>query len=441
MALSGSDLTITAVAAGESTISVTATDPGGLSATGSVMLTVSDPPPVTLPPSTMEVGDFVVIDLAEGERLTSSAQRIVSVEPGVDGDETKWTVRAEAKGTATIRHIGADGEVTGFVEVEVPNQAPMRTDTDNPRTSLYYILTPITSGADQHLSMTDFILEPFFTDPDGDELKYTFSSQSDEVLFVKAKNTAAGKCCTVIVDVLSETHESASIVVHATDGEEPATGTVEFQVGIDDDEVQSRTYKTDQQTDGDLATIVRVELRKHVDHTLEFVEVTFNGVLIDGFKFAKDFDDKLVNDGQFGKETDGTNTRALPVSSTRRQPSCLRFLMRTPLPTPMGVDTSRLGHDLATLSNWEPSIRTRRPNDTNPSLPFSVTGTGRAVVTINYHVWDTDLDGDGNADGDSTATPPVPAGTMDPGWRTASETVNIEISKVPEYASATKEYP
>ena len=451
VSVAGSTLTIAGVAIGTATISVTGTDPAGASVTGTTTLTVG-PAVVTdtakLPPATLKVGDFKVLDLAKDERLTSSAQRVVSVESGSGGDATKWTVRAEAKGTATVRLIGADGQMVNSVDVTVPNQAPTRTAMANPRTSLYY---PLEAGADG-LSTTNFFLGPFFTDPDGDALKYTFSSQSAEVLFVKATDTSAGKCCIIFVDVLSETHESASIVVFATDSDDaPTSGTVEFQVGIDQHapvsptndagdavvdpgEVVARSYDTDQQTDGDLATIVRVELRKHVNHTLNFIEVTRDGDVIEGFKFAKDFDTQLVSDDQLGPENPFTAT------DDDKGWDDAGYVKKLPVDDPTDNEADRIdvgfGVYMISARNGDPVVLdglvpdpVDLTGDVNvpPSMTFAVTGTGSAVVTVSYHVWDTDLNDDETLD--------------DRGWRMASETVNIDISQVPEYMGADGKFP
>ena len=407
----------------------------------------------------MEVGDVEPITLEKNQRLTSSAQAVVSVEPGVDAAADEWTVRAETKGTATVRLIGADGQMVDSVDVTVPNQAPSRTAMANPRTSFYYQLVAA-PAPNAGLSMTDFFLEPFFTDPDGDELKYTFSSQSTEVLFVKATKTVpGGKCCTVFVDVLSETHESASIVVYATDSEgAPTSGTVEFQVGIDQHdpvspgivggdavvdpgEVVADTYSTNQQTDGDLATIVRVELRKHVNHTLNFIEVTHGVNRIEGFKFASDFDTKLVSEGQFGKDTIDITVNANPFTDDDNTDDFgwdgAGYVTKLPADDPADADSDRtdngFGVYMISARTGDPVVLDGLvPNPTPvsnvpPSMTFAVTGTGSAVVTVSYHVWDTDLNDDGMLD--------------DRGWRMASETVNIDISQVPEYMGADGKFP
>ena len=445
VSVSGSILTITGVAEGTAIITVTASDPDGASVENTTTLTVG-PAATTvtakLPPSTMEVTKYVILTLDEDQRLTSSAERVVSVESGAVGtdDEDKWTVRAEAKGVATISHIGSAAQVIGSVEVTVPNRPPMRTDTADPRTSFYYSLVPAQAppASNVGLSMTDFFLEPFFDDADGDALKYTFSSQSEEVLFVKAELTESKKCCTVFVDVLSTTHESASIVVHASDNEGlEAIGTVQFQVGIDRDptEVISRTYSTDQQADGDLATIVRVGLRKNANHKLNFVEVNLSGSPISGFKFAYDFDMQLVADGQFGTEdVGGVTTNITPAALVYGDATVVAKLPDKH----ENEDVDGGGHYTISVIKGDPiklAILDPDPDDdanegnVAPSLTFAVTNTGNAVVTVNYYVWDTDLDGDG------------PGGTDDPGWQRVFETVNIEISSVPVYEKSDEEFP
>ena len=316
VALSGSTLTITAVAAGMSTISVTATDPGGLSATGSVVLTVTSGDTTdgdTLPDSTMQVGTIKNVTLGAGERLTSSVLTVVSVEPGAGDKATEWTIRAEAKGMSTVSHYGTDGNVIGSVDVTVPNRAPERTKEPNPPTNEYLPLTRIAEGdADYGLSTTYISLAPFFTDSDGDVLQYNFISQSPNVLFVKATKPVGQECCTVFVDVLNADNRAVSVVVRAEDSEkESAVGIMEFQIGIDIDpaltidldttgtDVRPRHYVTYQQNNGDLATIVRVELRTDATHDLKFIEVAESGpplVITNGFKFAQLFAEDVLSE-------------------------------------------------------------------------------------------------------------------------------------------------
>ena len=431
VALSGSTLTITAVAAGTSTISVTATDPGGLSATGSVVLTVTPGDTTdgdTLPDSTMLVGAIKIVTLGAGERLTSSVMAVVSVEPGVEPKATEWTIRAEKKGESTVRHYGTDGNVIGSVAVTVPNQVPVRSGTPNPPTNEYLTLTPITSGDDDGLSTAYISLAPFFTDPDGDALKYNFISQSPNVLFVKATKPASRACCMVFVDVLNEDYPSASIVVRATDSAGAnAVGIMEFQIGIDDN-VVPRHYETHQQNNGDLATIVRVHLRTDAVHDLKFIEVETGGTITHGFKFAELYDSVVA--GEF-IDADGGDV-------TRTDPDYKGAIFVEALPKADDTDPPDNGEAFYTVSarKGDPVKSLALINEAGeeaavPMMNFEVTKTGQAVVTVSYHVWDNDILNDGTDEGNDA----------DVGWHTKSETVNITVIEVPPYPTAGDLYP
>jgi hypothetical protein len=410
---------------------VTGTDPAGASVTGTTTLTVAAATPMdtaTLPPATMEVDDVEHVTLKEGERLTSSVMAVVSVEPGVAPKATEWTIRAEKKGKSTVRHYGTDGNVIGSVAVTVPNQVPVRTDTPNPPTNEYLTLTRIMSGDDDGQSTTYISLAPFFTDPDGDALKYNFISQSPNILFVKAKKPASRACCDVYVDVLNEDYPSASVVVRATDSAGAnAVGIMEFQIGIGSMDVVPRHYTTHQQNNGDLATIVRVELRTDATHDLKFIEVDEGGTTTEGFKFAQIFA------GVMSELLD--NTTVVHTAATA--------IAIADLPDP---GTPGLGHYTVEVGNGPvtkvslrnvngsmaleevPAVDMRPTEATDaPMLDFQVTGTGSDVVTVNYHVWDD------NPDGDATTT--------DGDWQTVSETVNITVVAVPPYEGVDDLYP
>ena len=163
-----------------------------------------------------------------------------------------------------------------------------------------------------------------------------------------------------------------------------------------------------------------MQLRKHVLHTLRFVEVTQDGAVVHGLKFALDFVEKLIADNQIADTVsltayiadDQAANNTVPEAGTAEGEGVFTISARSGDPIKVGAGSlSSAGTDTAV-----------------PSMTFELTGTGRAEVTISYHVWDADMDGD-------TAT------TGDGGWRTASETVNIEISTVPEYSGAGDKYP
>ena len=159
-------------------------------------------------------------------------------------------------------------------------------------------------------------------------------------------------------------------------------------------------------------------------HTLNFIEVDLSGTLIQGFKFAKDFDDQLFDEGQFGatRPTNLNYTQAGYVVTRPDAPD-------SPTEGEGLFTISKRKGDPVTLGVLDPGGDDTDDDSMPPSMMFEVTEAGNAVVTVSYHVWDTDLDGDEDVD------------NPDPGWRTASETVNIEISAVPEYMGSDGMFP
>ena len=122
-AAAGNIVTLTAVGVGTATIRVTATDPGGLSATLSFAVTVTrgnqPPEPVgTLPPLTIEADDAAVtVDVAgafrdpDGDRLTygASSSRPAVAAASVSGSRVTVTPRAPGSTTVTVTATDTGG--------------------------------------------------------------------------------------------------------------------------------------------------------------------------------------------------------------------------------------------------------------------------------------------------------------------------------------------
>ena len=116
-------MTLTAVGVGTATIRVTATDPGGLSATLSFTVTVSagnqPPEPVgTLPPLTIEADEAAVtVDVSggfrdpDGDRLTygASSSRPAVAAVSVSGSRVTMTPRAPGSTTVTVTATDTGG--------------------------------------------------------------------------------------------------------------------------------------------------------------------------------------------------------------------------------------------------------------------------------------------------------------------------------------------
>ena len=169
--VTGAALTVVAVAKGTTAVTLAATDPGGLTATQSFLVTVPNRAPVaegSVSPQTIEVGDTAAVDMSpffsdpDGDALSYSAVTSdTTVAAALVADSTVM-VTAVAKGEATITVTATDTEglaATQSFLVTVPNRAPVVADTIPAQT--------VEAGDDATVDMT-----PYFTDPDGDALTY-----------------------------------------------------------------------------------------------------------------------------------------------------------------------------------------------------------------------------------------------------------------------------
>lgn len=179
-AVLGSVVTVRAASRGTATITVTATDPGGLSTRQAFDATVPNRGPEAvgaIADRQLEVGDSVTLGVAahfsdpEGDSLTFAA---TSSDTSVVGAEVKAdSVRlaARAKGTATVTVTATDpaGEAAArSFTVTVPNRAPFVTDTIPADTILL--------GDTVELDLTGH-----FADPDADELSFSALSSAPGV--------------------------------------------------------------------------------------------------------------------------------------------------------------------------------------------------------------------------------------------------------------------
>ena len=183
--VSGSQVTTTGEAAGTATITITARDPGGLTATQTMAVTVeavNSPPTITgtVEDQTLNVGDTFTADVAglftdpDGDALTfaaTSSDAAVAT-ASVSGDTL--TVEAVAEGSATVTVSATDtgdlsAEVAFTVTVEQPNRAPEVADAIPAQTLQIGDTLPL-------------VVSMYFTDPDGDELSYEAVSSVTDVV-------------------------------------------------------------------------------------------------------------------------------------------------------------------------------------------------------------------------------------------------------------------
>ncbi len=179
--VSGASLTVAGVSQGTATVTVTATDPGGLSAEESFAVTVPNRAPEvsdSIPDAEIHVGETVDVELSghfadpDGDDLSyaaaSSDEGVATASPS----GATLTVAAVGQGTATVTVTATDPgglSVEESFTVTVPNRAPTVSD----------------SLPDAQIGPNDTIvavLSDHFADPDGDDLSFRAGSSDRDVV-------------------------------------------------------------------------------------------------------------------------------------------------------------------------------------------------------------------------------------------------------------------
>ena len=216
--LVGTTLTVTAVGKGMTTITVTAKDPGELSATDEFNVDVPNRKPVVENP----IGD---IELYVGEGPNLQRIDISSVFRDPDNDPLGYSVATSDAGVATVRLVGTTltvtavgkgratvtvtandgmgGETSDAFRVRVPNRRPEGDGT----------ISDDTIEVDERGTVD---VSGYFSDPDGDGLTYSARSSDGSVSAGVRTNSSR-------VWYEGEAVGSATVTVTASDGELSAT--------------------------------------------------------------------------------------------------------------------------------------------------------------------------------------------------------------------------
>ena len=183
VAVVGSVVTITAVAQGVASVTVTARDTGGLSAQQTMTVAVPNRGPTavgTIPAQTVFGGETGSVDVSaffndpDGDALTYSAASSNATVASASVTGSVVSLEAGAQGMATVTVTARDPgglSVQQSFAVTVPNRAPAATGTI----------------PDQTLSVGQMFrldVSAYFNDPDGDALNYTVSSANSGVVSV-----------------------------------------------------------------------------------------------------------------------------------------------------------------------------------------------------------------------------------------------------------------
>ena len=219
----GDSITLTALKAGTATVTVTATDPGDLSATQTAEITVEEPnqapePVGEIPEQSLVKGDTVKLDVSDyftdpdGDTLTytasSSDDMIVTAD--AEGDTVTIVGTGKGKVTVTVTATDPDG-LSAEQEISVLVGAPV----------------PVGEIPDEALTVGDTVeidVEDYFEDPDGDDLTYSVSSSRRSV-------ARPGDVSGSTISIEARGAGRATVTVTATDTDD-LSAEQEFRVGV-----------------------------------------------------------------------------------------------------------------------------------------------------------------------------------------------------------------
>ena len=210
--VSGSDVTVTGEAPGSATITVTATDPGGLSAiqTFEVTVTSANRAPAAsaaIPDQSVEEGTQVTVDVSgafsdpDADALSYEAASDASSVATASVSGSDVTVTGEAPGSATITVTATDpGGLSAIQTFEVTVTSANRA----PAASAAIPDQSVEEGTQVTVDVSGA-----FSDPDADALSYEAASDASSVATASVSGSD--------VTVTGEAPGSATITVTATD--------------------------------------------------------------------------------------------------------------------------------------------------------------------------------------------------------------------------------
>ena len=212
VSMSGSRLTMVGVADGTATVVVTATDPDGLSATQTVVVTVQTPnrapmPSGAIPAQSLDAEQSVTLEVApyfsdpDGDTLGYAARSSDGgvVSAGVSG--STLTLTGVAGGTATVTVTATDpGGLSAAQSVSVTVQTPNRPPMPSGSIPTQRVDVGRTATLD---------VASYFSDPDGDALTYEATTSDPAVVSV----AVSGSTLTFTGEALG----TATVTVTATD--------------------------------------------------------------------------------------------------------------------------------------------------------------------------------------------------------------------------------
>ena len=228
--LDGTMLTLVGIDVGTSFVSLTATDPGGLSAgqTFAAFVASGNQAPMAvgeIAAQTVKVGDSATVDISgnfsdpDGDELMHTAASSDDAVATVTIDGAMVMIKGVAAGTATLTVTATDPEgLSAVQEAEITvaaNQGPEVSDTV-PVHDVMIVLDSLDMTMVDTLTMVVLDMADYFSDPDDTELTYTASTADDGIATVESVEGSVVTTVAVASDT-SFAHDTTMLTVTATD--------------------------------------------------------------------------------------------------------------------------------------------------------------------------------------------------------------------------------
>ena len=350
--VSGSNVTIEGVSAGTATVTVTASDPGGLSATQSISVTVeaANQAPVaegTIDDLGLVVGGETTVDVAasfsdpDGDELTYAAASSDTTVATVATDGAMVTVTAVAAGSATVTVTATDpGELSASQEfgvtVEEANEPPVAEGTIDDQT--------VDAGSSVEVDVSDN-----FSDPDDDELMYAATSSDEAIATVSTEGA--------VVTVTGVAEGSATVTVTASDAG-MLSASLEFGVTVTPPPVPPEIVETIPTHDMIVDSMVVLDVASYFEEG----DLTYSAETSDEAVAVASVDGSTVTTTGTGADSVGVSEAFLSVSATNEdglsvtQDSIVVRVHREEYDSLPGISVSEEGTLLAQLSAGAPPL-------------------------------------------------------------------------------------